>query len=265
LEMSGNMFCYILLCLVGLKNMQAFHVAGDCHDLLEGHSSWEGGDSWGMKAAAMGSPDWSLLLEFDKPLQGLQVYNGDMDTEDMRQFKIIPEKYLRHHTGPVDVYFLVKYKASHPPAKLQYINVNGKTHYCKEGLGEGASLPRSGRIPSRGIAQFRTQDIPKVNQDSIAASADHKWINAAESQVQCEENLDNNNAGDGTYTCTKTSILTFKETLGGATCPPDVFPTACGLFDFSTTAKRKTLCKTGNTKDFMVKFCYKTCFCPASG
>merc|ERR1712243_504196 len=110
---------------------------------LEGRSSWEGGDSWDMKAATMGSQDWNLLLQFDRPLNGLQVYNGVMDTEDMKQFKIAPEKYLMHHKEPVDVNFLVKYGAGHPPAKLMYINVNGKTHFCKEGLGEATGNSRS--------------------------------------------------------------------------------------------------------------------------
>merc|ERR1712243_165472 len=126
---------------------------------LEGRSSWEGGDSWDMKAATMGSQDWNLLLQFDRPLNGLQVYNGVMDTEDMKQFKIAPEKYLMHHKEPVDVNFLVKYGAGHPPAKLMYINVNGKTHFCKEGLGEATGNSRSGRITGHGGAQFRGNKI----------------------------------------------------------------------------------------------------------
>jgi len=259
LEMSGNMFYHILLCLVGLKNMQAFHVAGDCHDLLEGRSSWEGGDSWGMKAATMGSPDWSLLLEFDRPLQGLQVYNGDMETEDMKQFKITPENYLKHHKGAVDVDFLVNYMANHPPAKLQYINVNGKTHYCKEGLGEGAGIPRSGRIPTRGGAQFRSVGTLETVSATGVTTSDHNNIAEASSFVTCTDSVT-----EGTFVCTKHSELKFETNVPKANCPKDVLPEACTLLMGAASSRDRAGCTDTDTKAFLTKFCYNSCFCPTS-
>jgi len=242
------MISHILLCLVGLSNTQAFHVAGDCRNLMEGLSSWEGGDSWGMKAATMGSSDWSLLLEFDRPLQGLQVYNGDMDSADMRQFKIKPEKYLKHHTGPVDVSFLVKYEANNP-AKLNHINVNGKTHYCREDLGKLTGNPRSGRVPGRGGAQFRGT---KQKQEKISTTGDvvisEKTIQEASTQIEC---------ADDSTTCTKISKLIFKDATFA--CPEDVFPDACKLLGMKDTATKSTAC--GANEDFSLKFCYKSCFC----
>jgi len=260
LKMSGNILLHVTLCLVGIKNAHAFHVAGDCHDLLEGRSSWAGGDSWDMRAATMGSPDWNLLLEFDRPLQGLQVFNGAMETEDMKQFKIAPEKYLRHHKAPVDVNFLVNYGAGHPPAKLQYINVNGKTHFCKDGLGEPSGNPRSGRVTVQ-RPEFRddlteeTFPLESPLVDADFSEVPSTGTNTAESRsvVSCTQ------PSSGSSVCTKTNTLTFK--IGNVGCPPDVMPAACKMLGAGTGSGADAVCTKADTKIFMRKFCYDTCFC----
>jgi len=252
LEMSGNMLYHFTLCLVGLKNAHAFHVAGDCRDLLEGRSSWEGGDSWGMRAATMGSPDWNLLLEFDRPLQGLEVYNGAMETEDMKQFKIAPEKYLRHHQAPVDVNFLVDYGTDNPPAKLKYINVNGKTHNCKEGLGELSGNPRSGRLGGQ-RPQFRTYVDgtvieKKITRSDVVAKLNTDGTAESRSVISCT-------AADANQKCQRVNTLTF--TVKEVTCPQDLMPAACTMLGAALG---------GCVGDvFKTTYCYNTCFCHQTG
>jgi len=246
LEMSGNMLYCILLCLAGLKNGHAFQVAGDCSALLEARSSWQGGDSWDLRAATMGSPDWTLLIEFDRPLQGLEVYNGVMETADMKEFKITPEKYLKYHQAPVDVNFLVNYEASHPPAKLQYINVNGKTHYCKEGLGELPGKPRNARLGP----QPRTDQLTVPFEKIIADGDKEHFGEAAEfkSSISCTAATPS--------VCTRTSSIIFKKQE--ANCPPDVFPETCALL----AAPGETGCSAPTQRrDFMRKNCFTTCWC----
>jgi len=253
LEMSGNRRYLTLLCIAGLKNVHSFHVAGDCRDLLEGRSSWEGGDSWDMKAATMGSPHWNLLLEFDRPLKGLQVFNGELETEDMKQFKITPEKYLKYHTEPVDVNFLADYESNLQPAILQYINVNGKTHECKEGLGDGAGIQRSGGMVGRGGAQFRTNvDLATVDYPPTNVNSAGLFIKRGSSQVSC----------DSSKVCTRTNTLIFEKELTAADCPADALPEACDLL-LGSGANRLSTCTTQNAdkKALLTQFCYKTCFC----
>jgi len=260
--MSGNILFHVTLCLVGVKNAHAFHVAGDCQDLLEGRSSWEGGDSWDIRAATMGSPDWNLLLEFDRPLQGLQVFNGAMETEDMKQFKIAPEKYLRHHKAPVDVNFLVNYGAGHPPAKLEYINVNGKTLFCKDGLGELSGNPRSGRVTGQ-PPQFRDAAVETVPLELALANADFSADTTStgtktaksKSVVSCTQAA----SASSPASCTKTNTLTFE--IPGFTCPADVMPAACEMLGAGTTVNTEKVCEKTDTATFMKKFCYHTCFC----
>jgi len=258
LEMSENMLYHILLCLVGLRNAHAFQVAGDCRGLLEGRSSWEGGDAWDMRAATMGSPDWSLLLQFDRPLQGLQVYNGVMETEDMKEFKIAPEQYLRHHKGPVDVNFLVNYEDRQTPANLKFINVNGKTHYCKGGLGEPTADARHGRITG---PQFRNDPadakLTSAIEDKLTQHIDTVYGEKAKakSQVSCKKD------SSAQTVCTRINTLVFEKAIAGG-CPDDLMPSACKALKAGHTDNAINGCKKADWKEFMTKFCYNTCFCP---
>jgi len=248
LGMLANMYRRTLLCLVGLQVSQAFQVDGDCNAILEGLSIWQGGASWDVRAATLATSDWSLLFQFDRPLQGLQVYNGVMETGDMKKFKITPEKFLRYHVGPVDVSFLVNYEASLPPANLKSIKVNEKTLDCKEGLGDAKGRAITGRQASAG-GQGSSPVPPAAKVPQEATPIENivfPWFehsgttHTATSSVTCTGTL-----------CKKTTVVTFIKDQPEA-CPPDD-NVLCPLYADDCTRTHRA--------EWMRAHCFTTCFC----
>merc|ERR1719348_63471 len=102
-----------------------------------------------------------------------------METVDMKEFKIMPEKFLRYHASPVDVNFLINYEAGLPLAKLRSINVNGRTHHCKEGLGELAGSARGRDNTGEGSPAFRSTTPQPITENLVIP-----WLAAKDPETE---------------------------------------------------------------------------------
>lgn len=76
--------------------------------------------------------DWELELVFNKPLAGLEVFNGVVDSHTGSKFKVVPAKWNRQLNPGQETLVNVKatFTPGSEPAVLEGLQLNGKYHSC---------------------------------------------------------------------------------------------------------------------------------------
>merc|ERR1711935_571220 len=163
---------------------------------------------------------------------------GQMETNDMTQFEIKPERYLRTHRDAIVVNFLIKYDEN-SPAKMQYINQNGETHRC---LGESRNVysysTRTSEIGRPGPVSF-PQLLSNVNSTVPCLDPDNCPSEEVSSSISCSGG-----------TCIKTDVFHISQSQG---CPPDKLTWFCPFL--------KETCLVPERAEWMKFHCFETCFC----
>merc|ERR1719342_96459 len=110
-----------------------------CSGVLEDWESWGNGAQWNIRLDSRKADDDMVVLEFDKPLESFQVFNGKFETEDMMKYEITREKYQYEDTETVQN-FLVKYASNSQPANMKSIQLGGRNMRC---MHEQNHLPKA--------------------------------------------------------------------------------------------------------------------------
>merc|ERR1711892_629016 len=121
-----------------LPYKQAAPYHGGCHDLTEGWQAWEGGSSGSIRikrkpTTHSAAKDWALGLVFDKPLQGLDVFNGVILKEHQaKSFEIKPETWNARLSPGEETVVNIKatYTPGSLPAHLEGVVIDGTYHSC---------------------------------------------------------------------------------------------------------------------------------------
>jgi len=106
-------------------------------DLTADWHVWEGGSSGGIrikrKPNTQNSDSWDLGLNFDRPLDSLDVFNGVIDSEEQsRSYKIKPEKWNSRLAPGEETVVNIKatFSPNSLPPVLESVVINGKYHAC---------------------------------------------------------------------------------------------------------------------------------------
>jgi len=111
-----------------------YHVG--CRDMTEAWQQWEGGAQGNIrvnrKPHSAPVDNWEMELVFNKPLAGLDVFNGVVDSHTGSKFKVVPAKWNRQLNPGQETLVNVKatFTPGSEPAILESIQVNGKYHSC---------------------------------------------------------------------------------------------------------------------------------------
>jgi len=120
-----------------LTPVSSYH--GNCPDATQDWQEWETGATGNIRIkrpapAARSNVDWSVELVWDHPVQDLQVYNGNVDSNAGTQFRVSPSAWGMSKTeDEVEFSIKAKFDANAPRPGLRAVVVDGKYHSCKPG------------------------------------------------------------------------------------------------------------------------------------
>eukprot|EP00091_Calanus_sinicus_P021122 TRINITY_DN6099_c0_g1_i1.p1 TRINITY_DN6099_c0_g1~~TRINITY_DN6099_c0_g1_i1.p1 ORF type:complete len:186 (+),score=63.28 TRINITY_DN6099_c0_g1_i1:280-837(+) len=124
---------------MGNRHSEQYHQSSyhdHCNDLTSDWQQWETGTSGAIriKRGKQDSVDksWEVDMEFDRPVENLEIYNGVADTASGSKFKVTPTTWnTRFAVGEeVTVNFKATFKENEPKPKLTALIINGKYHDC---------------------------------------------------------------------------------------------------------------------------------------
>lgn len=217
---------------------------GDCSPLIEKWASWGTGASWNIRYLPGSSNEKPILIEFDRPLSSLDVFNGEMETSDMSIFKITPDQYQKDK-DPLKVVhnFLIKYDPSSSPAFIKSIEIDGKKTSCNGGNGKRTDKTKMKYLTAK-RSGVHTNDAQERSQSSDSPSTCNG------SQGCADHNVTSSTACKG-RTCKSSFIYHITHNND---CVPDKSPLLCPFM--------KDSCLLSDRIDWMRFNCFSTCYCP---